>query len=141
MNTPIQTLYYYLKEQGLFNDWVDSEGATQSAPVVQLREFQDNTLDDNDRCLLIKVSGSGGGDRYVSMPTILFASFGKVGETPVYAEEYANKIYAALLLFNATDCLISVEPMGNVSGLFRTGSNRPVHDMEFSSKVDSGLLG
>lgn len=141
MSTPVVVIYNYLNDLGLLGEWVDSESTTQFAPVTQLRELQEVNLDDADRCLLIKSSGSGGGDRYVSMPTYTIASIGKVNETSVYAEEYANEIYAALLLFESTDCVISMEPMGNVSGLMKTGSSRPVHDMEFSVKVDSGLFG
>lgn len=140
MNTPIQTMQLWIREQGLLDEWESSNGATQEPFIPQLRLFNETVLDSDSRCLLIKISGSGGGNRYVSKPTILFSILGKVGENAVYAEEFANKVYAALLDFEFADSVISIDPLGGVNGALLTESNRPVYDMEFTTKIDSGHL-
>ena len=140
--TPIQTLYTYLNDAGLFNDWVDSQGATQPPPVVQMRWLDEEAanVSSSDRVLLIKTAATGGGNRYVSEPVFLFAILGTVGESSIYAEDYAELLYSALLNFTHADCIISIDPVGRINGPYKMASGRFVHDMEFSSKVDSGLI-
>jgi len=138
--TPIQTLQLYLEGEGLFGDWQAPDETTQPAPELQTRILKEADIDNNKRILLIK-SISNTGTRYVSEPVFLFSIMGKVGESEIYAETYANLIYAALLDFDHADCVISIDPLSPVNGAYLMESGRPVFDCEFTTKVDSGHFG
>lgn len=142
MNTPIQTLYLYLQSAGLFNDWIAHDGSTQPSPFVQTRLFDEQAagITASTRILLIKSVGNSG-TRYVSEPTFLFAVMGKAGESPAYAETYANLLYEALLDFEHADCIISIDPVSPVNGAHPMESGRSAYDMEFNVMVDSGHVG
>jgi hypothetical protein len=139
--TPIITLYDYLDGQGFFADWESSTGSTQPKPVVQMRLLEEEAVDANKRILLIKTVSSGSGDRYTSDPVFVFAVMGKVGESAIYAEDYAELIYKSLLNFTNAGCVISIDPLGRINGAYKMDSGRTVYDMEFTVKVDSGHIG
>lgn len=139
-NTPIQTLYLYLQSEGLFSAWIGPDNSNQPAPEVQMRLFEEKDVESNKRILLIKSVGNSG-DRYVSEPTFLFAIMGKVGESAVFPETYANLIYSALLDFTNEGCVISIDPISPVNGAYLMESGRATYDCEWAVKVDSGHVG
>ena len=139
-NTPIQTLYLWLQSEGLFNAWTGPDGAVQPAPVIQTRLLDEKGAGNDERIFLIKPVGSSG-TRYVADSVFLFAVMGMVGETPVFAETYANLIYESLLDFDHADCIISIDPISPVNGAYLMKSGRASYDMEFTVKVDSGHFG
>lgn len=140
MTTPIQTLYTYLNDAGLFGTWTGPDASAQPGPTVQTRMLEESRVPDNERILLIKTVSPGAGTRYVSTPTFVFAVLSKVGEPAVFAETYAELLYKALLDFDHADCIVSIEPLGRVGGAYPMGSGRRVFDMEFVVNVDSGDL-
>ena len=139
--TPIQTLYTYLNDAGLFGDWMGPGGNTQPAPTIQMRLLEEEKVASNKRLLLIKSVSAGSGDRYTSDPVFVFAIMGKVNEPPVFPETYASLIYKALLDFDHADCVIGIDPLGGVNGAYNMESGRASYDMEFTVSVDSGKLG
>jgi hypothetical protein len=107
---------------------------------VQLRALEEEAVPNDKRVLLIKTVSPGGGNRFVSSPVFVFAIMGKVGESPAYAEAYAELLYKALLAFDHADCIISIDPLGRIGGAYRMDSGRYTYDMEFSADVDSGVI-
>lgn len=140
MNTPIQALYLYLENTGVLSSWTGPDGEIQDTPVVQTRLLKESDAKKSQRIFLIKNSSGGSGNRFVSMPVFTFAVMGKPGEDSVFAETYANLIYDILLDFDFADCVIGIDPIGGVNGPYLTESSRPVYDMEFMVKVDSGRV-
>lgn len=140
MSTPIQTIYTYLNDAGLFGNWTGPDATTQTAPTVQMRLLEETDADNDERILLIKSVSAGGGNRFVSDPVFVFAVLGKVGEPAVYAETYAELIYEALLGFEHDGCIIAIDPMGGVNGAYKTESGRPTYDTEWMVQVDSGVI-
>lgn len=139
-NTPIITLYNYLNDAGLLGAWTGPGGSTQPAPTVQTRLLEEEEVPSNERLLLIKSVSAGSGTRFTSDPVFVFAIMGKVGEPPVFAETYAELLYAALLEFDHADCVISIDPIGRINGAYKMASGRPAYDMEFTVVVDSGVI-
>lgn len=147
MTTPIQVIYDYLEENGLFDAWEDSEGEAQSAVEVQTRDLNENCIDKDKMFILIKQNG-GSSDIYTGEPVFTFAVFTKVDQPSVYAEDYANLVYAALLNMDTyvnevgqggyDSCVISVDPVTPVNGAFKSESGRNVYDTEWVLRVDSG---
>lgn len=137
--TPIQELYTYLQNAGLFDPWTGPDNVEQPKPFIQMRMLEEEDVPSSERLLLIKPVGNSG-DRYVSKPTFLFAVMGSVGEVAVYAETYANLLYEALLDFGVSGCVIGIDPISPVNGAYKSESNRPIYDMEFIVTVDSGVL-
>jgi len=138
--TTIQTLYDFLSENGMFDDWTGPDGTTQSAPEVQRGYYDEEAVESNKRIFLIRQVSSGGGTRFASSPTFVFACAGKVNESPVFAETYLNLIYDILLEFTYRDCVSAIDPLGAVNGPMKQASGRFVYDSEWMVKSDNGII-
>ena len=141
MNTPIQTIYDYLDQAGLFGVWTGPDDTEQPPVQVQMRRLKEDSVDNEDRFLLIKQVSQGGGDRYSTTPVFVFAVFGKVNNSDAaYVETYAQLLYNAMLEFSCDGAILGVDPIGSPNGAYQMESGREVYDMEFVVKVEPGFI-
>jgi len=149
--TPIQVIYNYLDSlhfeyeagkywYGINATWTGPDGSTQPSPILQMRLLEEEKAQPNQRMLLIKTVSAGSGTRFTSDPVFVFAVMGKAGEPPIFAETYAELLYAALLRFDESGCVISTKPVGRIGGPYKQASGRCIYDMEFIISVDSGIM-
>lgn len=141
MTNEVQLLAQYLVEQGLISQWVGPDNISQPAPKLQTRWLDESKIPDSERCLFIRNTSAGGGDRFVSSPVVTIAFMSKTtGDAPVYCETYMQLVYDTLLGFDCADGIVELIPAGRIGGPYQMESGRFVYDCEFIATVESGLI-
>ena len=54
---PEDLVHDLLNQNGMIGGFVDYQGNNQDAPVIQMFEFREEALSDDDRCIFIRVTG------------------------------------------------------------------------------------
>jgi len=141
MTNEVKVIAQYLVDQGLIAPWIGPDNVPQPAPKLQTHWLDESKIPDGERCLFIRNTSAGGGNRFVSSPIITIAFMSKTtGDAPVYCEHYMQTIYDTLLAFDCADGILNIEPMGGVGGPYQMGSGRFVYDAEWGVGVESGLI-
>ena len=88
IKTPEQTLRDLLNDGGLLGSWTHGDGSTQPQPVLQVEELDEEAVSSNDRILLIRNVGGGGGDYQVTSPLVELTVLSKAARTDGRAARY-----------------------------------------------------
>ena len=141
MTSEVQVLAQYIVDQGLIAPWIGPDNISQPAPKLQTRWLDEPKIPDSERCLFIRNTSAGGGDRFVSSPVVTIAFMSKTtGDAPIYCETYMQLVYDVLLGFDCADGILNIEPMGKIGGPYRMESGRFIYDCEFMVGFESGLI-
>lgn len=140
MKNEVEQLAAWLYSEGIIAPWVDGQGNTQPAPTLQTRWLEETAVPSNERILFIRNSSAGGGDRFVTSPTITFVVLGTTTDAAVFPEFYANLIYNKLLEYTSGSAILAIDPLGKVNGPYKMESGRFAYDMEFTVLFESGLI-
>ncbi len=155
MTTNIKPLEFSIEdlliEGGLLGDgatFLDHRGRSQPAPVVQLFEFDESYNEDDrtglapsDRCLVIRNSGSGGGNFLVREPSMSIMVFSKTrkGDMGV-AKQYIELIKQHLSTNYTKDCIISVNIIGDTAGPYNLQSGRRYFELNLRVITGTGIF-
>jgi hypothetical protein len=140
MTDPEEIIFNFLDSKGLFNQWADRFSNTQNSPIVQLRWFDENKLNDSDMCLLIRNVSPGGGSRFAQVTQYIMAVFGAVGQSNVIARDYMNLIMLAMQKFTHSEQIIAIDPIGGTGGPYKTEKGRFTYDINYTVKIDTQLV-
>lgn len=124
----------------LENTFTDHRGRQQPKPVVQLFEFDEDDLSDSDRCLVIRNSGSGGGNFLVREPSMSIMVFSKAQKGGIAAtKHYIELIKQHLSTDYTKDCIMSVNIIGDVAGPYNLQSGRRYFELNLQVITTTGL--
>lgn len=124
---------------GLLAPWPNHRGVNQPVPVVQLYEFEEDDLNDSDRCLLIKNSGNGSGNFLVREPAMTIAVFSKSARgDAAAAKDYIEVIKQHISRNYSIDCIMSVNIVGDTAGPYRLQSGRRYFELNLTVITDTG---
>ena len=130
-----------INDSGLLTAWTDHRGNTQPVPNVQLYEFNEDGLQDGERCLLIKNAGNGVGNHLVRQPAMMIAVFSKAKRGDQAAASHYIELIKDYISRNFTkDCIMSVNIVGDKAGPYRLQSGRRYFDLTLNVITDTGEL-
>lgn len=134
-----ESLYDLLDGGGLLTEFIDRNGVTQPAPVVQLFEFDEESLNDDQRCVVIKNSGSGVGSYLLRTPAMSIIVLSKAARGDIsYPRDYIERIKDYISTNYSVDCIISANIIGDVSGPYRLQSGRRYFELNLNVLTDTG---
>ncbi len=124
---------------GLIGPWADHRGIIQQAPTVQLYEFNEEDLRADERCMLIKNVGNGGGNFLVREPAMIIAVFSKEARGDMSAAKHYIELVKEHISRNfRQDCIMSVNIIGDVAGPYCLQSGRRYFDLNLNVITDTG---
>ena len=134
-----ESIYDLLDEAGLLTEFIDRNDVTQPAPVVQLFEFDEESLNDDQRCVVIKNSGNGVGNFLVREPAMSIIVLSKAVRGDIsYPRDYIERIKDYISTNFTIDCIMSVNIIGDVAGPYRLQSNRRYFELNLNVLTDTG---
>lgn len=127
-----------IADGGLLEPWQDHRGRTQPVPEIQLYEFDEDDLQTDQRCLLIKNAGSGSGNFLVREPQMTIAVLSKaVRGDSAAAKHYIELIKEHISRNYSIDCIMSVNIVGDTAGPYRLQSGRRYFDLNLTVITDT----
>lgn len=134
-----ESIYDLIINAGLQDDWLDRSGSTQVAPTPQLYEFNEDSLADDERCVLIKNTGGGVGNYLVREPAMSIIVFSKNQRGDISVpRDYIERIKVYISTNYDIDCIMAVNIIGDVSGPYRLQSNRRYFELNLNVITDTG---
>ena len=118
--------------------WTDHKGNVQPAPTVQLYEFTENALADDERCMLIRNVGSGSGNYLVREPQMMIVVMSKVAGDMQAAYQYAMLVMSYISKNYRTDCIMGLNAVGDVAGPYPLASGRRAFEINLTVITDTG---
>ncbi|MDB4306030.1 hypothetical protein N9980_00525 [bacterium] len=107
---------------------------------MQLLEFDETVLAPDKRCLMIRNSGSGGGNFLVREPAYTIAVFSKAAKGDLGATLCYIELVKEWLSTNYTkDCIMSVNIIGDTAGPYILGSGRRAYELNLNVITDTGV--
>ena len=130
-----------LDDGGFFSAFVDYFGDNQPTPAVQLMLFDESDPDiANQRIILIRETGGGGGNRYVQNATVSIVLFGLQDKTDsAVVKARAGEIYSYLLETRTKCGIINIDPIVSATPVMLTESGRPHVEIQTLVKIDRGI--
>lgn len=123
----------HLQAGGFLGSFTDVFGALQSAPDVQVGNYDERGVAANSRILLIRSANAGGpSDEFVQYQNVLIAlsGLGRFDDW-VITKGRLSQMHQWLLDNHRADCIINLDDLSDVTGPFFTQSNRPVAEINF----------
>lgn len=134
-----ESIYDLIINAGLQDDWLDRGGSVQAAPTPQLYEFNEDSLADDERCVLIKNTGGGVGNYLVREPAMSIIVFSKNQRGDISVpRDYIERIKVYISTNYDIDCIMAVNIIGDVSGPYRLQSNRRYFELNLNVITDTG---
>lgn len=134
-----ESIYDLLDSADLLTEFVDRNGNVQPAPVIQLFEFNEEDLNDDQRCLVIKNAGNGVGNYLLRTPAMTITVLSKAVRGDIsYPRDYIERIKDHISTNFSVDCIISVNIIGDVAGPYRLQSNRRYFELNLNILTDTG---
>ncbi len=129
-----------INDSGLLTSWTDHRDSAQPVPAVQLYEFNEDDLQDNERCLLIKNVGNGAGNFLVREPSMMIAVFSKAARGDQAAASHYIELIKEYISRNfRKDCIMSVNIVGDKAGPYRLQSGRRYYQLDLQVLTSTGV--